>query len=267
MQLSRNNALLIGGVVIMIALGGLIWYVTASTKSPASGTMGTSTPTEIVIDPNATSTQVGGYTIERVPVREAAQNAPDYRKSISYGRSISADAKSSIEKKRTEIVAALKADSTDHDQWMRLASLYQMAEDYKKAEAVWAYTSVTWNDSVSFANLAYLRDVYLKDYARAETNYKQALARNPENVVAWTNLLDMYKYRYKQNTNAPETLLRQGIQARPNLWQLHALLARYYRGIGKNTEAKTEYDAAITLAQKAKDTSAVKELEAEKQAL
>lgn len=160
----------------------------------------------------------------------------------------------------------LKKDGTSFYDWIDLGFERKQIGDYEGAKEAWEYVSLLYpGNSISFGNLADLYTNFLKDYAKAEINYKTAIKNSPSNVNMYTNLFGLYILE-KKNTEAIN-LLKEGIAKNPNTFDLQVLLAIYYRDAGNITLAKDYYDQAISIASKQNNTSVVTALKAEENSL
>ena len=74
------------------------------------------------------------------------------------------------------------------------------------------HAGVTQIDSTAYWNLADLYQNFLKDYPKAEMDYKKVIAIDPSNTGAYTALAQMYTTVYKQGNGSAEAILKQGIR-------------------------------------------------------
>lgn len=157
----------------------------------------------------------------------------------------------------------LKKDATSFDDWINLGFERKQIGDYEGAREAWEYVSLLYpGNSISFGNLADLYTNFLKDYVKAEINYKTAIKNSPSNVNMYENLFGLYIFE-KKNTEALN-LLKDGIAKNPNTFGLQVLLAIYYRDAGNIALAKDYYDQAIIIAQKQGNAEMVRSLQYEK---
>jgi tetratricopeptide (TPR) repeat protein len=136
---------------MIILIAGAAFY--AYKKNIASPTITNSEEGKVLtIDPNATSTTIDGYTVERI--EEIQVQAPDYKKPIPIGAAVSAEVRTAIEAQHADIRTKLDADNTDYSTWMRLAVLNKMAGNPQGAIDIWIFGTKIWpTDPVVYRNL------------------------------------------------------------------------------------------------------------------
>ena len=163
-------------------------------------------------------------------------------------------------------MAAINKDKYDFNMWINLGTLRHMAVDEQGAKEVWEYASATWPTNVaSFNDLGDLYANYLKDYAKAESNFLTAVKNKPDDTNPYRNLFTLY-YDAGYNKGKAEAILKKAIAAAPKAVDMQVLLARYYRDTGRTAEAKAEYSLAIKNAQSQGQTDLATTLQAESSA-
>ena len=122
-----------------------------------------------------------------------------------------------------------------------------MAGDYAGAAAVWTYTAKIYPQDASVQDsLGSLYLDFLKNYPKAEGAYLSAVQNRKDDLNAYRALYSLYAdYGYKATTNAGEQILKQGMAANPQAYDLRILLARYYVAHKNPTAAHAQYDAAL----------------------
>lgn len=194
------------------------------------------------------------------------QSAPSLTRNVQYASTLDTEVRKNVESLIGELRAKLQKDDTDYEAWLTLAIRYKQAEDYDKAREVWEYlASIHPDDSVSRHNLGDLYHHFLKDYAKAETYYKEALERAPTNSLEYLALHELYRYSLKQDTTAAEDILKQGIElvTENQPIDLYVALGSYYVAKGEKEKAIESYTKTRDLAQKARNTGLVAQLNAE----
>lgn len=142
----------------------------------------------------------------------------------------------------------LKTDPSDIDAWLDLAIQYKRAGDFRGAQEVWEYMSETFpQQDTSAFNLGVLFHHDLKKYAKSEAHYLEAIRRNPQQSLNYLGLHELYRYAYKQDTNAAVDILRTGMEHMPDDANMPIALAAYYR------DDKKDYPVAIEYIRKAVD--------------
>lgn len=168
-------------------------------------------------------------------------------------------------------IAKVRTDPFAYGDWLKIGALRQRLGDYEGAALVWRYlvaqgTLDAGTKATCYGNLANLYTLYLKDYSRAEANYKVAIGLNSQNSDYYRSLHELYRYTLK-NASAAESILREGIQNMPKALDLQVLLARYLLDIGRGADARTAYEAAIATANGGGNIEAAQQLSAELAAL
>jgi len=186
-----------------------------------------------------------------------------------FSASFSVEAQELMRVKIAELTAILKADSSDFAAWMNLGIRRKQVEDYEGARQAWEYASALQpENNIAYHNLGILFHYHLKDYAKAEQNFKISLQKNTTYPQTYSELHDLYRYSYKQNTTAAVDILKQGLIATNNNNNLLVTLARYYRDVKEDTaNARLYFTQAYDAAVAAGDTKLVDTLNAEMSAL
>ena len=149
-----------------------------------------------------------------------------------------------------ETSAVLKNDPKLFDSWILLGTLRKGIGDYEGASLAWEYASeLAPTNIISFNNLGDLYHFYLKQYEKAETNFKLAI-KNNHSTMSYQGLFDLYRYSYKTSTTLATDTLKEGIKKIPESIDLRVALAAYYKEKGNISQAKIYYEEAL---QKAKD--------------
>lgn len=178
-----------------------------------------------------------GIIIKDVPVgtdisisTSSAPTPPSLTRPISISTSMSADVAALYKKKIQDARAALQAEgnASSFDTWGTLGTLYQEVGDYEGARQVFVYLSaISPKNIVSFNNLGILYHFYLKDYPKAEENFRRAIQNDPTYILSYRNLFDLYTLSYKVHTSAAADIIEEGLKKNPNnpdLLQLKAQL-------------------------------------------
>ncbi len=162
-------------------------------------------------------TTSGGATVTEVGV-ESNIPQPSLDRNVSFANSSLPPAVQAAVKARiAEDIAGLKKNPTDLSLWLALGFELKQAGDYKGAEEMWVYVNGSADkDEVSALNLGDLYMNFLKDYPKAETYYKIALAIRPDNIQTYNNLFMLYKYLYKTNTSAAADMQAEALKKFPD---------------------------------------------------
>jgi len=269
---SNRKAFIISSVIVLLVIA-LGWYYLNSRQKGRDA--------ESPLPSNATSTSSGGlavtttggsYTVNEAPAENAASiPAPNFRAPLVVlpSLNLTQEVVTKLEQQLAGIQAIISKDPTNFDAWLRLGGTRKTAGDYAGAAADWQYLSAVYpKNNISFDNLGSLYLDFIKDYGKAELNYKRAVTNNPLDVNGYRALFSLYTdYGYKTGTSAASDILKEGIAANPKAIDLYVLLARYYAGKGQTSEARSEYDAAISQATAQGNTALAEEIQTEKSAL
>ena len=166
------------------------------------------------------------YTVTEVPPE--ALPAPDFHAMLTFGTTVSKEVQASLNAQLLVVQATLAQNKQDFSAWLELGHLRKSAGDYKGAAEIWEYVAVLWpKEVVPYNNLGDLYMNFIKDYAKAERNYKKIITLQPNYIDAYSNLFTLYRYVYKTNTTAALDIINQGLVANPGNTDLLALKAQY----------------------------------------
>jgi tetratricopeptide (TPR) repeat protein len=177
--------------------------------------------------PTATTTITGsgnGYTIEQVEIP-----APSLGRPVSYAPNLSAEALASVRSHIENARKLLKEDPTRVDLWLQLGVYYKVAGDYQAAAEAWNYTASVAPSNITYVAYGNLGDLYLnflKDYPKAEANYKAAIDIKPNIIEYYRGLFTLY-FHIQKDRAAAAAIVEQGLQAypdNPDLLQLKSQL-------------------------------------------
>lgn len=219
MQPTQRNILIIAAVIVAILAG--VMYQKTHIAPVTQQTATTTDATELAnIDFSkiSTTTKIGEYTITPLPTGTPAPTAPDYTKPAVYSATVSAEVRTALEAQFVDVRANLSKNKNDLNEWLHLGVLYKTAGDYQAAVAPWTYvaklpTNVSY---IAYGNLGDLYLNFLKDYPKAEANYKAAVSIKPEVIEYYRGLFTLYRNFYKTNTSAAADIVAQGLRANPN---------------------------------------------------
>lgn len=212
-----------------------------------------------------------GEAFPRFSLAALTNPFPDLDRRITYPEGFPEELKEGYEQKRAELVAKIEEDPSDIASWFNLALNFRMVNDHEGAVRIWEYlVSQNPKEAVSLHNLGEYYFHTAKDYEKAEEYYERSIAANSGLTVNYTDLHEMYRYVYKQDTTAAADILVRGIA---NLKASEAIvlqitLGRYYRDVQNDAEnARTYLSAARDAAQARGDRSLASELQREIDAL
>ena len=246
---------LIGGAVILILLAALGFLYFQSTRKAPVVVKGDT------VSPSITTTaSSSGYTIEQVPVSESPA-APSLDHKITFGANVPTDVRVTITSGAATVALRLKKDPTNGADWFSLAIWYHTAEDFAAARDVWLFLAKAVTppgNAVALDNLGKLFHYDLKDYPKAESYFKQAIAADPESMNAYDDLYQLYFYSYKQGTSAAADILNKEAAQFPKSYAPYLALGTYYAGKGQTADARTVLNKAMDRARAAEDVAGMK---------
>ncbi len=141
---------------------------------------------------------------------------PDIDREFHFDDNLPSDVKEIYLSKINSIIEDIRKSSDFIDNWLVLGVYLKAIGDYSGAEEMWQYAGVLRPlNSTSFANLGNLYTYELKDYVKAEANFKKALSNDPNKVYIYTNFFELYKYGTKDMAKA-KAVLEEGIAANPD---------------------------------------------------
>lgn len=212
-----------------------------------------------------------GDALPKFSLTALTNPSPDLDRRIIYPDGFPEELKEEYEQKRAELVAKVKADPSDLSAWFNLALNFRMVNDHDGAIRIWEYLVLqNPKEAVSLHNLGEYYFHTAKEYEKAAEYYERSIAADPGLTVNYTDLHEMYRYVYKQDTTAAADILVRGIA---NLKASEAIvlqitLGRYYRDVHNDIEnARTYLAAARDAAQARGDRSIASELQREIDAL
>ena len=239
-NLQRNRALFAVALVIIVLIALLVYrnFLQSSLAPGASSTA--SNAIDFLAGGPRVSIEASGtgkYTIQDVTGKTPAQDvksspaAFDFGKPIVFSASISPEVRSALNANLTSAQATLRQKPTDFSALVQIGNLHHMGGDDKEAERIYLYVaSIYPSSTVPFDNLGSLYLDFLKNYAKAEANFKRAIEINPHDISAYQQLFSLYTtYGYRKDTKTAADLTAQGLKDNPDnqtLLQLKAQLEK-----------------------------------------
>lgn len=265
---STTHKIIIAVVFIMAAaLGFFLFHGKAGEDRLSSQTISNASSTSVLATTAGSTTTRNGVTGTGnfAVSNEPTLDVPDFRAAVHFATDTTDDLRQVINQKVALVQSALAKDSLNPKLWLDLGTLYKIGGDWSRAEQAWVFvTQASPNNTAAYWNLADLNMNFLKNYPKAEAEYKKVIALDPTNTSAYTALFGLYSTVYMKGTSAAENILKQGIQANPKAVDLEVQLARYYRAVGRIPDAISEYDIAITNATTQGLTDLANQIKAEK---
>ena len=247
----ENKTGLVWGIVVLVGVvvvGIIFRFHTSAGPAPVVTVENTASTTTTVTTATTTTAIVKGVPSNTVVFTGTA--GPSYNTPLTFAATVSADAKSALQKQFDEVVAGLKKDPTRGELWFSLGTIRKGAGDYAGAIEDWNFIATSHNSlsAAAYGNLADLYMNFLKDYPKAEQSYLKAIQLEPANPQSYEDLFTLYTatpYRSSVSASAGESILKKGIAANPKAVELQVILARYYVSVGRKADAKMEFEAAI----------------------
>lgn len=135
------------------------------------------------------------------------------------------------EEVRTILVGRIKEwsdkiakEPNNSESWVFLGVEYKIAGDYEGAREAWEYASYLSPNSVAQQNLGDLYAYYLKDFAKAEAHFLEAIRISPGSIYLYFKISDFYKDSLKDSAKA-RAIVERGLAANPSSSELQSLLS------------------------------------------
>jgi len=129
---------------------------------------------------------------------------------------------------------------------IKIEQIKQLVGDYDGAKQALIWTVELQPKSfLAQGNLANLYFRHFQNFAKAEEHFLKAIeSDSPATITYYFELHEIYRYFYKQDTDLAEDILKQGIERyaqESQVTDLMAVLAHYYRDLGRKEEAREYY--------------------------
>ncbi len=211
----------VAGILVATALAVGILFFQKDSLLAVFGVSNTATSSNSLVLPNGTTvTSEGGGKVELDTIDGKSVNPPSTNRPITISTSISAEAATALKKDMETVINELNKEPKRVDLWLKLGIDRKAAGDYEGAREAWDYVAVAGPASINFiayGNLGDLYKSYLKDFAKSEVQYKEAIKLKPDNINFYRGLFELYTtYGYKSGTSAAADLLKEGLKNNPN---------------------------------------------------
>ncbi len=210
MPKNKILTILIFSVLALLIVGGWFFYFYSpkprNEKAPApeSGVL-----TRLGV------TGTGDFKVESLPLAGSFPPPPDLSRPVKITLSLPVETEKAATARIGEISLELKKNPELFDHWLELGRLRKIIGDYEGVRQAWEYASLLLpSNHVSFNNLGELYGYYLKDWAKAEANYKKAVLNGPDQIYIYRNFADFYRFVLNDPEKA-KALLEEGIKANP----------------------------------------------------
>jgi tetratricopeptide (TPR) repeat protein len=191
---------------------------------------------------------------------------PSLDRRVSFPADFTAEMKSKFNADIEKLKARIETKNTDIPAWLDLAIYYRMIGDTAAAVEIWEYVAATYpTESVALHNLGEHYFHSENDYPKAEEYYRRSITVQPNLTQNYTDLYEMYRYVYKQDTASATDILLEGItKVGPvEAIDLKVTLARHYVEKGDTVSARKYFTEARDSARTLKITQLVNQLNAE----
>ena len=261
--MNKNAQYSIGAIIVaLILIGGgyYLWNDLNASYIGKTGTQNESGATSTIS--NEPGVTFGELATPTIPV-------PKLDRPITFPPSFTPDAQELMRFKIGELTSILQNNPSNFSAWLDLGIRRKQIEDFEGARQAWEYASALQPaNNISYLNLGILYHYFLKDYAKAEKNFRTSIQNSPVYPQTYNELHDLYRYSYKQNTTAAIDILEEGLVATNSNINLLVTLAKYYRDVKQEmTNARTYFVQARDAAEKAGNTELAAALDAEISAL
>jgi len=195
--------------------------------------------------------------IKEIPISDdSSVPAPDINRPLVFGDTMSEDARIIYREKIGALTEKIKETGGTVSEWLSLGILWKQIGDYEGARIAWEYVAtIRPKSSIAFLNLGDLYHYYLKNFSKAESNFKMGIMNDPSHVSAYLGLHELYKYSYKQNTAAAANILLEGLDATSDSINILVPLAMYYAEKEDIENARKYYEKALQKAKESNDTA------------
>lgn len=192
---------------------------------------------------------------------------------LNYPYMPRADLPQSIQEESAAKVSQAKAELRDNPElmsrWLELAAQYKGVYDYEFAEEIFLYVMQKWPEEVTaYANLADMYRYELKQYEDSVTYWRKVIALKPDFIPAYRELHYLYRYNITSDETMIIAPLEEGLVANPDNTDLLIPFANYYRDVaGDITKAREYFLKARSAAKAAGNTRLIGQIDAELRAL
>lgn len=174
---------------------------------------------DMILDDNVNSNNSEDANKENINdnLGQISIEMPNLDREFYFKDGLPADIKETYAIKIKDIITEIKKNADFLDNWLVLGVYLKSIGDYKGAEEVWQYAGVIRPlNSTSFANLGYLYTYdELKDYEKAEANFRKAIDNDSSKIYIYRNFYELYKFGMKDDAKA-KAILEEGIAANPD---------------------------------------------------
>jgi len=217
----KNNGYIWGAILaVLIIIAAIFLFRAHSAMTPGSAASSTSMGTTtvdlgngqtITLPPGATLHEEDSTSTGSVAVQPPSLTGP-----IVISSTLAPDVQTTLRADETDLITQLKAAPTRIDLWLKLGTYRKIAGDYAGAQVAWQYvvSGPSNIQYIAYGNLGELNLDFLKNYSKAEADYKAAINLSPQTIDYYRELY--YLYGTENNPAAQKAILAQGLKANPN---------------------------------------------------
>lgn len=180
-------------ICAVLFAGGSVYYaVDHRMGSRGNGEVATTTTT-------GNTTNIGGVEMsvsrDQTETVEPTIPTPNLSRDIMFGPFAVSPGKEMGEARIKELQGLLLDDHLNFENWIELGLTYSSVGDYEGAVESYEYAAALRPKSfLPHANMAFVYGWHLKDFVRAEAEYKKALAINPGEWYINQQLFEFYRF-------------------------------------------------------------------------
>ncbi|MDP2933615.1 MAG: hypothetical protein Q8N81_05820 [bacterium] len=204
----KSKKLIIGIIIFVIIAGFSGWFIYRDLKhakeSPKVGPLENKTETPAAASSAPSADNTG----------EIKKQMPDLDREIIIKENLSEESKNRAISEIKIIIATLKADYDQREEWLNLGIWRKTIGDYEGAAEAWKFaTIIRPNDPVAFHNLGELYWLHIPNFPLSEKYFLKAIEIGPKNSLFYLKLHELYRYSYKEKVGLADDILVQGIKA------------------------------------------------------
>lgn len=226
---NKKNIGIVGLVALAIIAGVLIYRDTRGSKLEITSDASNALK-------NLGIEMTGDGKVEMVPIEEKKlPPAPTLVRSADFNTApLFPEIKKIVLVNLASAIATIQKDPKGVDGWIGLGIQRKQLGDYEGARDAWEYAkALDPNNLVPWNNLGDLYHFYLKDYKKSEENWKKTIALKPDYIQGYRGLYELYAYSLKEKSSEIPLILKQGIAKNPEATDLKAFLSDYEKSIAK----------------------------------